>query len=338
MTSESLSQNEIDLLFSGGQAETAVPTQRDRSQDLQVYDFRRPARISKDRKRSLTAMYALLAKSIESWLTGRVRDQVELQLQSVEQLTFGEFMLALPSPCASYIVDVGDTGHQGVIDFGHEFGFFLVDRLLGGAGSHLVPERPLSPTERMIVRIAADKVAGQLSEVWKDYVKLDIDISGFESIPEMLQVANREDPVLVGNIGVTMGQMSSVLLLCLPFATLEKFFTGTSNRRALTGRGTTEERLQDRERIEASLRTARVTVGARLPAFELPLDRLLSLRPGAVLPTGLPPETDLELFVAGQRRFLGTPGRVGKQLAIRILDSVDPEPEDLIQPGREAGL
>ena len=207
MTSESLSQNEIDLLFGGGGPATNVAQPpREKAQDVQVYDFRRPARISKDRKRSLMAMYGLLAKSIEGWLSGRVRDQLELNLQSVEQLTFGEFMLALPSPCASYIVDVGDTGHQGVIDFGHEFGFFLVDRLLGGAGSHQVPERTLTPIERLLVRLVADRIAAQLGEVWKDYVKLDLDVSGFESIPEMLQVANREDPVLVANIGVEPGR------------------------------------------------------------------------------------------------------------------------------------
>lgn len=335
MTSESLSQNEIDLLFGGGGAAQTAVQPREKSQDLQVYDFRRPARISKDRKRSLMAMYGLLAKTIEGWLTGRVRDQVELDLQSVEQLTFGEFMLALPSPCASYIIDVGNTGHQGVIDFGHEFGFFLVDRLLGGAGTHAVPERTLSPIERQVVRIVADRIALQLHEVWKDYVRLELDVTGFESIPEMLQVANREDPVLVANIGVSMGGLNSLLLLCLPFATLEKFFTGQSKRRSQTGHGTPEERAQDRIHIETSLRTSRLTVGARLPEFQMPLSTLLGLQPGTVLNTGIPHNAELDLFVAGQRRFVGAPGRVGKKLAVRVLDAVNPEPEDLIQPGRE---
>ena len=339
MTSESLSQNEIDLLFGGGGAATQVAAApREKNQDLQVYDFRRPARISKDRKRSLMAMYGLLSKSIEGWLTGRVRDQVELDLQSVEQLTFGEFMLALPSPCASYIIDVGNTGHQGVIDFGHEFGFFLVDRLLGGAGTHAVPERTLSPIERLVVRVVADRIAFQLHEVWKDHVKLDLEVSGFESIPEMLQVANREDPVLVANIGVNMGGLNSLLLLCLPFATLEKFFTGTTKRRTQAGHGTPEEREHDRRNIETSLRTARLTVGARLPQFEMPLSTLLALKPGAILNTGIPHNSELELFVAGQRRFVGSAGRVAKKLAVRVLDAVTPEPDDLILPGRESGL
>lgn len=340
MANESLSQNEIDLLFGGGgPARPAAPAperKRGVSSDLQVYDFRRPARISKDRKRSLTAMYGLLSKTLEGWITGRVRDQIQMELQSVEQLSFGEFMLALPSPCASYIVDLGDqAGSQGVIDFGHEFAYFLVDRLLGGAGIPSFPERALTQLERLVVRIVAERVAQQLGEVWKDYVALDISIAGFESIPEMLQAANREDPVLVGNIEVTVRDTSSLLLLCLPFATLEKFFTGSSDRRAQTYHGTPEERRQDRTHLEQSVRQARLPVAARLPSFKVPVKKLADLQPGHILHTGLEPHSALELFVGDQRRFTGEPGRTGRTLAIRVNDGVPVEPEDLIQPGRE---
>ena len=342
-TSDSLSQNEIDLLFGAGgggspSAPTATETRRKRRQtdDLQVYDFRRPARISKDRKRSLMAMYGLLCKSLEGWITGRVRDQIELELQSVEQLSFGEFMLALPSPCASYVLDVDDeNGAQGVIDFGQELAFFLVDRLLGGAGTPNLPDRGLTQLERQVVRVIAERVSQQLGEAWKDYVQLDLSVTGFESIPEMLQVANREDPVLVGNIEVRIGDTSSLLLLCLPFQALEKFFTGDSTRRAGTVLGTAEERSEDRHNLENTLRTSRVSVAARLPQFAVPANVLADLRPGMVLHTGLNPNASLELFVAEQCRFTGAPGRVGKSLAMRVMDPVEPEPEDLIEPGRE---
>ena len=229
MSSESLSQNEIDLLFRGDEApaETILTTA---AQEVQIYDFRRPHRVSKDRRRSLMAMYGLLTKSLESWIAGRVRDQLEFELQSVEQLTFGEFTLALPSQCASFVVSVPGTGQQGVIDFGYDFGYFIIDRFLGGSDEHVVLDRPFTPIERLVVRIVAERVAHLLSDVWKDHVQLDLEVDGFESIPEMLQVANREDPVLVANIGVTMESGDSLLLLCLPFATLETFFTGKQNR------------------------------------------------------------------------------------------------------------
>ncbi len=329
MASESLSQTDIDLLFGGG-TEPAHVVDPNVGPEVQIYNFRRPALISKDRRRSLLAMYGLFTKSLESWVTGRVRDQLEFELRSVEQLTFGEFTLALPSLCASYVVNVPETGHQGVIDFGHDFGYFLIDRLLGGSAEFVVPDRSFTPMERLVVRIVAERAAYQLSEVWKDHVRLDLKVDGFESIPEMLQVANREDPVLVANISVSVGSMESLLLLCLPFATLEKFFTGTSNRPYQMTQGTPEERDAERAAVETSVRKARLQIGARLPTFHLPIATIASIKPGEVLPTGLSPESELELYVAGQKRFRGMPGRVGRSLAVQVNEVLVPEPEDLI--------
>ena len=333
MINDSLSQNQIDQLFDAGGEPEPVKSS-DPAAEVQVYDFRRPARISKDRKRSLMAMYGLLSKSLEGWLTGRVRDQIELHLQSVEQLTFGEFMLALPSPCASYIVDVDGTGQQGVIDMGHEFAYFSVDRLLGGNGKQVTPSRSLSPIERELTRIVAERVAFQTTEVWRDYVKFDLNVSGFESIPEMLQVANREDPVLVANIEVIMGETTSLLLLCLPFSALEKFFTGTSNRRQLVTLGSPAEQDQDRQNIETSLRTAQVILGARLPVFGLSLKELSELTEGGLLTTGLPLDSELHVYVSDQKRFTADPGRAGKRMAVRITEPLKPDPEDVIDPER----
>lgn len=336
LTSESLSQDEIDLLFTGGGDDAKGAAAYRRGPEVQVYDFRRPARISKDRKRSLEAIYGLLAKSVEGWLTGRVRDALTLELQSVEELTFGEFMLALPSPCASFIVDVkGSVGHQGVIDFGHEFAYFIVDRLLGGSGQPAVPERSLTPTERLLARLVADRIAVQLSEVWQDYVKMDLGISGFETIPEMLQVANREDPVLVANLNVEMGDLNSPLLLCLPFSILEKFFTSTGARKVQIAQGTQEERLEDRRNLEGSVRSARIPIQARFGETMLTLRELADLKEGSVLRTDLTTDAELFVYVAGQKRFSGVPGRVGRNLAARLETALEVEPTDLIHPGRE---
>src|SRR5687768_9318531 len=133
MSSEILSQNDIDLLL-GGTAGGKQSTRRS-DQSVALYDFRRPHRVSKERLRTLEAMYERLVKSVEGWMMGRVRGQIELSLQGVEQLSFADFTLSLSTPCCSYLVDIRDSGgQQGVIDFGTDFSFFLVDRLLGGRG------------------------------------------------------------------------------------------------------------------------------------------------------------------------------------------------------------
>lgn len=323
MSSESLSQNEIDALFSGGGTETATAPPAD-APEVQFYDFRRPSRISKDRKRSLAAMYGVLAKAMEAWITGRIRDQATVEVESVEQLSFGEFTLALPSPCTSYILTLGAQGDvQGVMDVGQELAYLLVDRFMGGAGEPIVLDRPLTPIERMVVRLAADRVVAQVDEIWRDYVQLDLAITGFETIPEMIQVAAREDPVLVANLRVQASGVDSGILLCLPFAALESFFTGGSERRSASIRGTATERRQERQALEGYVRGASVLVQARLPGFTVPVRTLSTLQPGMILHSGLSPDTHLEVLVAGQPRFIGASGRLGRSLAVELRSTIE---------------
>lgn len=320
MTSDSLSQQEIDLLFGGAAPrEPARPVSDGYQGDIQIYDFRRPSRISKDRQRSLEGMYGLLTKSLESWLVGRVRSQVDVQLLGVEQFTFGEFMLSLTTPCNSFVFDIADSGgQQGVVDFGREFAFFLVDRLLGGNGRVAVLDRALTPLERMVVRIAAERLVALTIEVWQDHIPLDLVLSRFEMVPDMLQIANREDPVLVANVEVSADHFRSLVLVCLPFTVLEKFFTGSGTRRVNVAPGGARERAADRVAVEHSLRATPVDLSVRFPEIPLSMRELAALRPGSLLPTGLPIDTELDLLVAGDRRFRAVAGRSGRSLAVRI--------------------
>jgi flagellar motor switch protein FliM len=329
MSSEALSQNEIDQLF-GGRSGGGRAARRQHV-DVQVYDFRRPHRVSKERLRTLEAMYERLVKSLEGWLIGRVRGQVELTMQSVEQFSFGEFVLSLPTPCASYIFDVRDTGgQQGVVDLGPEFCAFLVDRLFGGSGAPTPLNRSLSLIERQAVRMVAEKVTTLLGEIWGDHVALDLALSGFETFPEILQASRREDPVLVANIEVRAAGTSCLLLICLPFAVLDKFFATSEQRRVNVGTGSEREREQSRELTEAQVRVTRVPVAARLPEFRMSMQALGELAVGGVIPTGIPRNAPIHVRVGTQERFRGAAGRVGRSLAVRVVEVPDaaPAPSD----------
>ncbi|MFI5309613.1 MAG: flagellar motor switch protein FliM [Gemmatimonadales bacterium] len=323
MANEQLSQNQIDALLGGRGAPAARPAPKSSESNLELYDFRRPRHLSKERLRTLEAMYERLVKSFEAWLIGRVRRQVELRLQSVEQFSFGEFTLSLPTPCASFGFDVVNAaGQRGVIDLGQEFAYLLVDRFFGG-GAHTptTMNRALTPIERLTVRIVVERIAALLAETWQDYVELDLEITTFESFPEMVQGIGREDPVLVANIEVSLGTQSSMILVCLPVGVLDKFFSTADHQRVKEMTGTEQERRATRDIAETSLRSTCVDVAARLPSFRLTMRQLLGLPVGAVLATGIPVNSPIEVHVGEQVRFRASSGRVGKKLAVRLLDS-----------------
>ena len=320
MASETLSQTDIDRLLGGG----GGGGQRGGSVDVQVYDFRRPARVSKERLRTLEAMYERLVKNLEAWVISRVRGQLEVRLQGVEQFSFGEFTLSLPTPCSSFIFEIGGTGQKGVIDIGPEFGFYVIDRVFGGTGQTNLPMRSLTPIERMAIRTVAERVAQLTEEIWQDHVPMELAVTGFESSPEILQVANREDPVLVANIEITAGGQSGLMLICLPFAVLDKFFTSSGQQRLALLASSEAEREDARRKTETAVREMPVTLSVRLPRFELSLRDLLELKAGTIVPTGISKDARLVIRTGDQERFLGQAGRVAGNLAVRIVDHLSP--------------
>jgi flagellar motor switch protein FliM len=326
MANATLNQNEIDELLGNGSGfpvEGSVAGRRAgaRSQEVQRYDFRRPHRVSKERLRTIEALYERMIKNIESYLMSRVRGLMEVRLQSVEQFSFGEFTLSLPTPCCSYVMDInGHNGLQGVIDFGSDFAFFLVDRLFGGGSAPTIMQRPLTELEQDAVRIVAERTASIVSDVWSEAMPISLKVNGFEAAPEILQVCAREDPVLVANIEVSSSSVSSLIMICLPFAALDEYFTTVDTRRvSSTARSTQELQLQRRQN-EKSLRGTKVPVAARLPEFRLTMKDLSELAPGSVINTGLSANALLSITVAGQPRLVATAGRTGGTLAARICD------------------
>jgi flagellar motor switch protein FliM len=327
--SQQLSQTDIDRMLLGDDSGQASAARH--SRDVQVYDFRRPHRVSKERLRTLEAMYSRLVKSFEGWLMGRVRGVIDLKLQSVEQISFGEYILSLPPNCNSFILDIKDragddaVGEQAVIDIGRELAYFLVDRLFGGGADPTILDRALTPIERLAVRVVAERLMSLVQEIWEDHVELELGLSGFESIPEIIQAAAREAPVLVTNIHASFGGTTSLISIALPLSVLEKFFVMNVSSKAVAHLARREPPGQ-RVITESALRGTRVEVSARLPEFRLTMRDIAGLKAGSLLSTGIPIDSKVNLLVGNQARFRTAAGRVGRKLAVRVLEPLSAAP------------
>ncbi|MGQ0766209.1 MAG: flagellar motor switch protein FliM [Gemmatimonadota bacterium] len=335
MTDTSGNRSEIDALLGGEAALSSVgdvagvPAVDCDPAEAQVFDFRRPHRITREQMRALETMYERFTASLEEWINARARGGITLTLRGVEQVNFGEFVLSLPTPCASFTFEAREGGAQpGLMDFGHELAFLLVDRLFGGAGKPGFPSRALTPIERMAVRVVADRVLIALQEVWKEHIELDLAITGFEAIPESMRIAAAEDPVLVANVEAAAegGETRSLITICLPFTLIESWIGASVGQRP-DAFGSPAELANNRQQAEHSIRGSRLRIAARLPEFRISIRELLALTAGSVVATGLSRNVPLDVLIGDQPRFRATPGRVGPALALRLADGLLPAPE-----------
>ena len=309
------SQKDIDSLLKGATPIVAP----DSPVEIIPYNFLRPPRIAKDRQALLNGLYQRIAVSLQALFSSRLRTSVDVILGSVEQATFAEFIFSLATPCAAYVFDLGDkVGGQAVLDLGTDFSYHLIDRLFGGPGEEQDIKRPLTLLERAVVRGVADKVWDLVQEAWADHLAFLPEYTGFESSPDALQVANREDNVLVSNIEVRTGAFSGLITMCIPLLSLEPFLQEKPTRHFHSVKTTPAEREEARRTIEDSLRASRLEVQARFPLFQLRARDVGRLEVGQVIHTGHPSDVPVELHVRGQRRFLGTLGQSRRYVGLRI--------------------
>jgi flagellar motor switch protein FliM len=314
-----LSQKDIDSLLKGTPA-FAMPV-RTGGVEVVPYNFLRPPRISRDRRATIETIYSRFAVSVQQLLSSRLRVPTDVVVNSVEQATFGEFVLSLGNPCAAYIFDLGSS-ISGVMDLGTDLSFFLVDRMFGGPGDSDKPmNRALTPLERLAVKGLTDRALQFLGEVWQDYVAfLPVHVA-FESVPEALQLASKEDNVLVANIDVKTAAFSGLMTICIPLLALETFLQEKPAAVKQAHRPNSVEAVANRAQLERTLRFAKLPIAARFPVFRLRARDVATLKVGQVISTGFSTDTPLEVHVNGRVRFRGVPGQVKRSMGVRVTQS-----------------
>lgn len=324
-----LEQNQVDSLLESSAGGAAAPKA---ASDAVAFDFRHPPRIPRDRRVALDAIFHRYALSLQGHFTSRLRTTTDVVLSSVEQATFAEFVFSLASPCAAVVFDLTKNGqHQGVIDFGTDFGFFLLDRLFGGLGTEQDEKREMTPLEQTVTRSVADRLLVLFAEAWQDDLALEPAYAGFESKSEELAIAGRDENVVVANLDVRSGGFSGMMTVCIPLHALESFLQEKPSRASRAQVVPEEERRQARQLIESNLKSAQVEIRARFPLFKLRAREIAALKAGLVIHTGHHLDMPVELLVSGRRHFIGSLGQVHRNLGLRITKAVA-ESERGVQP------
>ena len=103
-------QSEVDALLAAvdngtvarKMPRTTVYGNKGRSQlDVQVYDFKRPERVSKEQMRALENLHEGFGRNFGAAISGYLRTIMEVKVANIEQMTFSEFIHRCPTPPAS---------------------------------------------------------------------------------------------------------------------------------------------------------------------------------------------------------------------------------------------
>ena len=133
-----LSQEEIDALLEvvdeEGDADLiSTSSESEDNRQVILYDFKRPNRVSKEQLRAVKGIHDKMARNLASQISSIMRSIVEIQLHSVDQMTYGEFLMSLPSPTSFNVFSIKPLDGNCIIEINPSIAFPMIDRLLGGS-------------------------------------------------------------------------------------------------------------------------------------------------------------------------------------------------------------
>jgi len=320
-----LSQDEVDLLLSAvteGEevAEAATPQPAD--MQLTAYDFRRPERVSKEQLKGLQILFDAFAREVSILFPPFLRTVVRLDLTSLDQLTYDEFILSVSRPTSLTVINMAPLDGNAVIEMSPSMVFPIVDRVLGGKGATLPEPRELTEIEDRIIQRIVMMMLDCLKRSWDQLIEFDLSITQTESDPLIVQiVAGSEMVVLVGyeiHVGETVGTMN----VCIPLLVLNPILDQISQQAHFMRRLSPEQSSLTRSIIEGIVRQAVSPVDAVLGQARLKLSDVARLQVGDVVQLNTTPKEPILLQAGGCPAFRVRPGRRGEQSAVQVVSLI----------------
>jgi flagellar motor switch protein FliM len=330
-----LSQSEIDALLSKlaseGDEPEAAPEARWKV--IKAYDFRRPDKLSKDQMRTLQLIHETFGRLASSSLSAYLRTAVQLNLVSIEQGVYGEYVERMPPDTILHILSMEPLPGSVLIGLDRVAAVTAVDRLLGGSGLSVDTSRTPTEIELALLQAFVNNMLRGLTEAWNRVVDLKPTIRDVVLDPRYVQVALRSDPVVVIALEVGIVQHSGTVTLCLPYVALEPVLPKlTAQLWFASGRRDLGNRQQ--QLLQHSLEGAEVGLMVELGSTLVTVQELMELKEGDVVLLDKNTGAPLDVVIGTRRKFVARPGRVGNRLAVQIVGKAE-EPEMLGQTTQE---
>ncbi len=323
--SDILSQDEIDALLNALDVSelqieetTASDTRR-----VKEYDFKRPDKFSKDQIRTLFMVMESFARSWSTLLAGKLRSLVYLEIVSIDQLPYEEFIRSTFTPSVIAIFSMSPLKGSAIMDISPPVAFSLIERLVGGTGGVQTKVRELTEIEEALIENVVTDALRILKNAMGEIVQSNPRLEDIEYNPQYLQIVPPSEIILFVSFEMRIEDNRGMVGLCLPYILLETILPDLSTERFFRrAQEEEEEALSRNEAIMHNLGMTNLELKVNVGSVDLTVEEVLNLDAGDIitLPTRL---NDLLKVYFGddpKPRFLARPGLVGRFKGIEIMD------------------
>jgi flagellar motor switch protein FliM len=320
-----LNQDEIDALFHAAQdrAGDRKPTGGE-SKQVTACNFRRAGTITRDQLHAVIQLHDSFVRTLTRSLAAYLRVAVEVNLVSMEQITYGEFLQRVPE--INYVVSAHlqslDAMAAIVLDL--QIAFPMIDLLLGGPGKPMAEVREITEVEEEILKGAAQMICHELQATWKPVIDTEIQFDERQRQTQIVRLMPPNEKVLSLSCEIRMSEASGMLMAAFPAvaatALIRKLAQQGSYRKHRAVSGVASN-------LREKLEKCSFPIALVLPGGTVNSQQLLGLERGSILALHLKSHEPAVLYVGKQPLFIAQPVRSGSHRAGQIVKAIGtPDP------------
>jgi flagellar motor switch protein FliM len=310
---KTLTQDEIDALFSA--AQNTPKSKSAPKKTFETYDLRQSRPLDSDRAQILTTLHESLARRLGNSLGAYLRVGFDMNLVSIEQLTYREFMSRIPELTYFASLHILPIDARAAFQTDLSLVFPIVDVVLGGSGADTIAPRDLTEIEEQIFESVVGLIVRDLQITWAPVLQLDIQFEQRQQHAQVQGLMLPMEKILSLSFEIRLPDAHGSINLAFPAVVANALMRKLSLQWSVAGPlPSRETRRQVRQRLLGS----RFETALSLPPSGVTVRELIALEPGSVLVLPKRAQDPVHLNVAGKPMFLAYPVRHARQRGARI--------------------
>jgi flagellar motor switch protein FliM len=286
------------------------------------------AMVNYERLPMLDIVFDRLVRLMSTSLRNLTTDNVEVSLDQVSTVRFGDYMNSIPLPAMLSVFKAEEWDNNGLLVTDSALIYSIVDVLLGGrkgTPAVRVEGRPYTTIETKLVEKMVGVTLGDLSSAFDPLSPVSFALDRMETNPRFATITQSGNACVLTRLRVDMGDRGGRIEILIPYATLEpirelllQMFMGEK-----FGRDSIWE-----SHLTHELYKTDVQLQAVLGEVTLPLGEMLNWKIGSRIMLPTTTDDQLELRCGHFPMFRGPVGQKQGNIAVRVEHYLPPEKED----------
>lgn len=282
------------------------------------------ALVSYERLPMLEIVFDRLVRLATTSLRNFTSDNVEVSLDSISSVRFGDYLNSIPLPAILSVIKAEEWENYGLLTVDSSLIYSMIDVLLGGRRSGVtvrIEGRPYTTIEQALAQRLIEVILEDTKRAFEPVTQINFKLERMETNPRFAAISRPNNAAILIELRIEMDDRGGKIEILLPYATIEpireqllQMFMGEKFGRDPIWEG----------HLATEIYQADVEIEAVLHEQELPLSRLLALNVGDTVMFERSPSEPVLLRCGDVELTEAIMGHIGNYVSVRVTRPLNP--------------